>query len=29
MADLRHPRTVKGNTIWGEALKPYFEKYSK
>ena len=29
MSDLLHPRTVKGNTIWGEALKPYFEKYSK
>ena len=29
MADLLHPRTVKGNTIWGEELKPYFEKYSK
>ena len=29
MADLLHPRTVKGNTIWGEELKPYFEKHSK
>ena len=29
MADLLHPRTSKSYTIWGESLKPYFEKYGK
>jgi lysophospholipase L1-like esterase len=29
MPDLLHPRNVKGYSIWGESLKPYFEKYGK
>ena len=29
MPDLLHPRTSKAYSIWGESLKPYFEKYSK
>lgn len=29
MPDLLHPRNVKGYTVWGESLKPYFEKYGK
>lgn len=29
MPDLLHPRGTKGYTIWGESLRPYFEKYGK
>lgn len=29
MPDLLHPRHEKGYTVWGESLKPYFEKYGK
>lgn len=29
MPDLLHPRNTKGYTVWGESLKPYFEKYGK
>ena len=29
MPDFLHPRNVKGYTVWGESLKPYFEKYGK
>ena len=29
MPDLLHPRNAKGYTVWGESLKPYFEKYGK
>ncbi len=29
MPDLLHPRNGKGYTVWGESLKPYFEKYGK
>ena len=29
MPDYLHPRNVKGYTVWGESLKPYFEKYGK
>lgn len=29
MPDLLHPRHAKGYTVWGESLKPYFEKYGK
>ncbi len=29
MPDLLHPRNVKGYSVWGESLKPYFEKYGK
>lgn len=29
MPDFLHPRHTKGYTIWGESLKPYFDKYSK
>ena len=29
MPDLLHPRNYKGYSIWGESLKPYFEKYGK
>ena len=29
MPDLLHPRNYKGYAVWGESLKPYFEKYGK
>ena len=29
MPDLLHPRNLKGYTVWGESLKPWFEKYGK
>ena len=29
MPDLLHPRKVKGYSVWGESLLPYFEKYGK
>ena len=29
MPDLLHPRNFKGYSVWGESLKPYFEKYGK
>ena len=29
MPDLLHPRTSKAYSIWGESLKPWFEKYGK
>ena len=29
MPDFLHPRNTKGYTVWGESLKPYFEKYGK
>ena len=29
MPDYLHPRNAKGYTVWGESLKPYFEKYGK
>ena len=29
MPDLLHPRTSKAYAVWGESLKPYFEKYGK
>ena len=29
MPDLLHPRKSKSYAIWGESLKPYFEKYGK
>ena len=29
MPDLLHPQTSKSYSIWGESLKPYFEKYGK
>lgn len=29
MPDLLHPRNFKGYSVWGESLRPYFEKYSK
>ena len=29
MPDLLHPKTSKAYSIWGESLKPYFEKYGK
>lgn len=29
MPDLLHPRKSQSYAIWGESLKPYFEKYSK
>lgn len=29
MPDLLHPRISKTYAIWGESLKPYFEKYGK
>ena len=29
MPDLLHPRNLKGYSVWGESLKPYFEKYGK
>lgn len=29
MPDLLHPRNAKGYSVWGESLKPYFEKYGK
>ena len=29
MPDLLHPRNAKGYTVWGESLRPYFEKYGK
>lgn len=29
MPDLLHPRLSKSYAIWGESLKPYFEKYGK
>ena len=29
MPDRLHPRHLKGYSIWGESLKPYFEKFSK
>ena len=29
MPDYLHPRNVKGYSIWGDSLKPYFDKYGK
>ena len=29
LPDTLHPRNSKGYSIWGESLKPYFEKYGK
>ena len=29
MPDLLHPRSSKTYSIWGESLRPYFEKYAK
>ena len=29
MPDYLHPRNTKGYTVWGESLRPYFEKYGK
>ena len=29
MPDYLHPRHTKGYTVWGESLRPYFEKYGK
>ena len=29
MPDYLHPRNYKGYSVWGESLKPYFEKYGK
>lgn len=29
MPDYLHPRTSKGYSVWGESLKPYFDKYAK
>jgi chromosome segregation protein len=29
MPDFLHPRNFKGYSVWGESLKPYFEKYGK
>ena len=29
MPDLLHPRNVKGYSVWGESLKPFFDKYGK
>ena len=29
MPDLLHPRRGTGYTVWGESLRPYFEKYNK
>lgn len=29
MPDYLHPRHLKGYSVWGESLKPYFEKYGK
>ena len=29
MPDLLHPRNLKGYTVWGESLKPWFDKYGK
>ena len=29
MPDYLHPRNYKGYAVWGESLKPYFEKYGK
>ena len=29
MGDFLHPKTSKSYSIWGESLRPYFEKYAK
>lgn len=29
MPDLLHPRKAKGYSVWGESLRPYFEKHGK
>lgn len=29
MPDYLHPRKLKGYSVWGESLRPYFEKYGK
>ena len=29
LPDTLHPKTSKGYAVWGESLKPYFEKYGK
>jgi lysophospholipase L1-like esterase len=29
MPDYLHPRNPKGYSIWGDSLKPYFDKYGK
>ena len=29
MPDLLHPRHAKGYSVWGESLRPYFEKVGK
>ena len=29
LPDTLHPKNSKGYSIWGESLKPYFEKYGK